>query len=100
MKRSILLTMVLCAAGASFANAGSASRAQPAVEGEACHSVGGKVLAKDGTSMLTCVDLENVWKLASDPTANHPCRKNGRTTNPDGTTVQCRIEDGKVVPVK
>jgi hypothetical protein len=96
MMKKVILLLVLASLAGGAAAAGA--DAQPAVEGHGCRNVNGMARAKDGT-MLTCVDPESVWKLASDPTAKSLCQKNGKTTNPDGTTVQCRIENGKVVPI-
>lgn len=96
MKKVILLFMLVGLAGGAMAADVAGVDAQPAVEGHGCRNVNGMARGKDG-ALLTCVDPESVWKPASDPTAKSLCQKNGKTTNPDGSTVQCRIENGKVV---
>lgn len=99
MMKKITLLLALSSVSAVATAAGVAGdQAQAAVEGQGCRNVNDMAHAEDG-KLLTCVDPENVWKLASDPTAKHLCQKNGKTTNPDGTSVQCRIEGGKVVPI-
>lgn len=96
-KITLLLALASVSAVATAADVAGV-QAQAAVEGQGCRNVNDMAHAKDG-KLLTCLDPENIWKLASDSTAKHLCQKNGQTTNPDGTTVQCRIEDGKVIPI-
>lgn len=86
--RSQLLALASVTAGATAADVAGV-QAQAAIEGQGCRNVNDMARAKDG-KLLTCVDPENVWKLASDPTAKHLCQKNGKTANPDGTT-RCSV---------
>ncbi|TAM97375.1 MAG: hypothetical protein EPN45_19385 [Rhizobiaceae bacterium] len=96
MKKLLFVLAIASAATGAMA----ADAASVAVEGHACRNLNAVAKTKDG-ALVMCVDADpkNVWKLASDPTASHLCQKNGKTTNPDGTVVQCRIEGGKVVPI-